>query len=213
MGAPLLTELSASEFARNWTAEVLKAPPLIAPARQYTWPRQIVGEEDALARGALRVMVRVREQAGNVDAIERPAIGGSYLLTCALGFIDPAMPSGVWSAPDPNEICVVAGGYAYLAPVTEPERCTHLELRPVVAVYPAVEAGLLLFVGFQTIAAWSRGGMAWETGRLSWEGVRVTEVSGNMLRGLGWDLMSDQEMEFVVDLRTGQHRGGGWSRT
>jgi hypothetical protein len=184
-------------FAGHWTAELLDRPPLIAPARQYTLPLQIAGEEDALARGALSVLVR-------------PATGGSYLLTCALGFTHPSMPTGVFGCPDPDWVCVVAGGYAYLAPVATPERCTLLGLKPVVAVYSAVEAGLLLFVGFQTIVAWSERGKAWETARLSWEGVRVTEVGAKTVWGLGWNLKTDREVEFVVDLETGTHTGGGF---
>ena len=184
-----------AEFARSWTAEVLKAAPMIAPVRQYTWPMQIAGEEDALARGALQLMVRPRE-------------GGSYLVTCALGFKDPSMPTGVYGCPREDEICAVAGGYAYLADTLRPEKCVLLELKPVVAVLQA--AGLLVFVGFQKMVAWGVGGIAWETGRLSWEGIRVTSVGETEIRGFGWDLMADKDVEFVVDLATGSHTGGGF---
>jgi len=191
--------LSSSEgdFARSWTAEILKQPPLIAPARQYVWPMRVSGEEDALARGALLLMVR-------------PSSGGAYLVTCALGFRDPTMPTGVFGCPDEDEICAVAGGYAYVAKAATPERCTQVGLKPVVAVHSAVEAGLLLFVGFHRMVAWGRDGVAWETGRLSWEGVRVTQVGADEVRGFGWDLHGDVEVEFRVDLRTGRHEGGGY---
>jgi hypothetical protein len=65
-------------------------------------------------------------------------------------------------------------------------------------------------VGFHTVLAWGVGGVAWETKRLSWEGVRVTRVEDEVLRGLGWDMMRDVEVEFAVDLRTGEHTGGGF---
>ena len=179
---------------RAWSAEVLKGAPMIAPARVYVWPRQIAGEEDALARGALYVMVR--------------AGGGSFLLQCALGFSDPSMPSGVWECPAADEICVVAGGYGYVGKVGSPESCVQIALKPVAQVLEA--GGLLVFVGFQRMVAWGSDGLAWETGRLSWEGVRVTAVAEGEIRGLGWDLMADVEREFVVDLRTGMHSGGGY---
>ncbi len=188
---------AGAEFPRDWAAEVLARPPLIAPARQYVWPRNIAGEEDALARGALQLMVS-------------PASGGAYLLTCALGFRDPSMPTGVYGCPRRGELCAVAGGYAYLAPTERPEECTLLAMKPVVRVLPVVSAGLLLFVGFQTILAWGVDGLAWETGRLSWEGVQVVEISEATLRGIGWDLMADKELEFAVDLGTGKHTGGGY---
>ena len=87
----------------------------------------------------------------------RPASGGQYLVTCALGFRDPSMPTGIFACPDADEICAVAGGYAYVARSDSPENCTLLRTKPVTAVQAAVEAGLLLFVGFQTILAWGLG--------------------------------------------------------
>lgn len=186
-----------SEFSRSWTAEVLKSAPLIAPMRQFVWPMRIAGEEDALARGALQLMVRARE-------------GGAYLVTCALGFKDPSMPTGVFGCPNEDEICAVAGGYAYVANTLTPENCVLVEMKPVVQVLRAGE--LLVFVGFQTLLAWGRSGAAWQTGRLSWEGLRVTSVSETEIRGFGWDLMADKEREFVVDVGTGAHTGGAFAK-
>lgn len=184
-------------FDKAWTAEILESPLLIAPARNYVWPMRIEGEEDALARGAVRVMVR-------------PAAGGSFLVTAALGFKDPSVPTGVFGCPNPNEICVIAGGYAYLASVAEPERVTLLAMKPVVAVVEAVEERLLLFAGFTSVLGWGSDGVAWETGRLSWEGLHLSGVEGGVLHGFGWDLMKDVEVEFSIDLRTGVSSGGGY---
>jgi hypothetical protein len=104
----------------------------------------------------------------------------------------------------------VAGGYAYIIDTLRPERTVHISLKPVASIQVLEAQGLLLFVGFHSIVAWGRGGMAWETKRLSWEGVRVTEVEEDLLRGFGWDLMADKEVGFVVDLRTGIVEGGAF---
>ena len=184
-------------FERGWRAEVLERTPLIAPARRFTYPVAVPGEEDAMARGALELLVRV-------DG------GGSFLATCALGFRSAEVPTGVWGCPRLEEMCAVAGGYAYVIDTRRPEVSTHMEMRPVVWVEEVVEAGLLLFAGFHTVAAWGREGMAWETGRLSWEGLRMGAVEGEVLHGWGWDVMSDTEVAFTVDLRTGAHEGGGF---
>src|ERR1700732_3875928 len=156
---------SALEFSQSWKVEILKTPPLIAPARQFIYPQQIAGEEDALARGALQLLVR-------------PAAGGAFLATCALGFTNPAMPTGVFACPNPQQMCAVAGGYAYVVDTAQPEHCTHIALKPVVEVRPLVAHGLLLFVGFHSMVAWGREGLAWESARLSWEGVRITGIEG-----------------------------------
>jgi hypothetical protein len=185
-------------FSQTWSAETLRTPPLIAPARQFTYPQQIAGEEDALARGALQLMVR-------------PANGGTFLATCALGFTDPAMPTGVFACPNPVQMCAVAGGYAYIIDTTRPEHCTHITLKPVVEVRPLVAQDVLLFVGFHSMLAWGRNGLLWESARLSWEGVRIVSIDGDLLQGMGWNLLTDREVAFSLDLLTGQHQGGGFT--
>ncbi|HEX4154880.1 MAG TPA: hypothetical protein VHY48_04635 [Acidobacteriaceae bacterium] len=196
--APAPTETSAT-FPANWTAEILRTPPLIAPARQVTWPQRVAGEEDALARGALLVLVK-------------PASGGAFLATCALGFRDPSLPSGIWPCPRRDDLLAVAGGYAYLVDTRSPDQCLHLPLRPVTQVLPAPQENLILLAGFHTIAALGASGLLWETARLSWEGLTLNEIRDGQLHGLGWNMPTDRELPFTVDLRTGSHTGGGFER-
>jgi hypothetical protein len=186
------------EFPHNWSVEILTTPPLIAPARQFIYPKQIVGEEDALARGALQLLMH-------------PENGGTFLATCALGFTDPAMPTAVFACPNPSEMCAVAGGYAYVVDTAHPEHCTHITLKPVVEIRPLAAQELLLFIGFHSIVAWGRNGLAWQSARLSWEGVRITSIEGNVLHGTGWNLITDRDVAFSLDLLTGQHQGGSFT--
>ncbi|HEU5352600.1 MAG TPA: hypothetical protein VFU55_13475 [Terracidiphilus sp.] len=174
-------------FAHDWQAEVLAARPMILPPRHFVYPREV----EEVERGALEVLVR-------------PAAAGPFLATCALGFRDPLAPAGVWSAPNPDELCAVAGGYAYLIDTRTPERFTMLPYKPVLAVLPAPEADLLLFVGHHAILAWGHEGRVWETEKLSDEGVTVTGIENGVLRGRGWQMMTDRETEFALDLRTGR---------
>ncbi|HTZ58800.1 MAG TPA: hypothetical protein VMB49_11910 [Acidobacteriaceae bacterium] len=182
-----------STFPHNWNAEILASRPLILPARQFVYPAQV----DEVERGALEVMVR-------------PSDGSRFLATCALGFADPVVPTGVWSCPDPAWICAVAGGYAYLIDSRDPARWEQVEYRPVTAVSPVPDHDLLVFAGFHSLLAWGPQGKAWQTGRLSWDGVSITGLRAQTLLGLGWDMATDRELEFEVDLKTGRHSGGGY---
>jgi hypothetical protein len=159
------------------------------PSRQYVYPQ--AAEE--VERGALEVLVRPEAP----DA--QP-----FLATCALGFRDPAVPTGLWSAPNPDEICAVSGGYAYLIDTTDPGRFTMIPYRPVLEVRPLPAFGLLLFVGHDAILAWGVDGLAWESERLSSEGISIKEIEGSVIRGLGWHMMTDKETTFALDLRTGK---------
>lgn len=183
-------------FTTSWRAEILRQPPLIAPARRFTYPLHVPGEEDAMERGAMLLLVH-------------PATGGTFIATCALGFRDPTLPSGVFACPHPDDLLAVAGGYAYLVHSLAPDRCEHLPLRPVTTILAAPADGLLLLAGFHTVAALGADGLLWETGRLSWEGVRLGEVRDGRLHGEGWNMQQDRDLPFTIDLKTGTHTGGG----
>lgn len=199
MGAPAVSDRAAlhSGFARTWRAEILARPPLIAPARQFVYPQQVAGEEDTLARGAMLAVVT-------------PLPGGTFLATCARGFADPSLPTGLWACPQADHLLAVSGGYAYLVDTRRPELCTHLALRPVTAVREAVAEGLLLLAGFHHVLALDADGVRWTSARLSWEGVQLHEVRDGRLHGTGWDMFTDRELPFVLDLETGEHTGGGF---
>ncbi len=184
-------------FSSTWSAAILNQPPLIAPSRSFIYPQNIPGEEDALARGALHVQIR-------------PATGGSYLITCALGFTDPNLPTGIYPCPNPDHLLALAGGYAYLSDTLHPETCILLPLKPVTAIHPLPEQQLLIFLGFHSLLAWGAQGLLWQTARLTWEGLKITEATPAHLHGLAWDLMTDREVPFTVDLASGRHTGSAF---
>jgi hypothetical protein len=177
-------------FPHEWQATVLERRPLITPARHFVYPREV----EEVERGALELLVRPTSR----DA--------EFLATFALGFADPAVPTGVWSCPDARWLCAVAGGYAYLVNTVEPQRWEMVEYRPVLAVTPILSQKLLLFTGHQSITAYGLDGKVWESSRLSWEGVKIVEIRDDTLIGLGWDLISDKEFEFELNLQSGEHK-------
>ena len=175
-------------FPCTWKAEILPARPVILPARHFVYPSVV----EEVERGALELLVRTHESGAS-----------PFLATCALGFRDPAVPTGVWSAPNPDEMCAVAGGYAYIIDTTAPDRFTMLPYRPVLGVHAAADQRLLLFVGHRTILAWGPEGEAWQSPKLSDEGLTITGIDNGILCGLGWNLMTDKDTPFKLDLKSG----------
>jgi hypothetical protein len=199
-------------FPHNWTAEILPNRPMILPSRHYVYPA--VAEE--VERGALEVLI----QPGGASEGSQP-----FLATCALGFRDPATPTGIWSCPNPDWLCAVSGGYSYLIDVRNPENFSMLRYRPVLSVLHYLpdflhktsdnlhqlrneqynlQNGFLLFVGHHSILAWGHDGEAWESDRLSWEGITNLRIEDDVLHGDGWDLMTDKDLPFALDLETGR---------
>ena len=184
-------------FAQTWTARILTAPPLIAPARQFVYPQHVPGEEDAMNRGALLLDIK-------------PAASPNFLATCTLGFRDPTLPTGIFACPRAHDLLALAGGYAYLIDTQAPERCFHLPLRPATQVLPAPAVQLILLAGFHNILALDANGIRWQSARLSWEGVTMTHIDATHLHGTGWNMHTDREAPFTIDLTTGAHTGGGY---
>jgi hypothetical protein len=178
-------------FPHHWKAEILPSRPLILPARHFIYPQQA----EEVERGALEVLVRP-------DPKHSPS-AQEFLATCALGFRDPAVPNGLWSCPNPEEICAVSGGYAYIISTTNPARFTMIAYRPVLEIRPLPALGLLLFIGHHSILAWGSNGQAWQSEKLSSEGLTLEAIDGPILHGLGWDLITDKEIPFALDLKTG----------
>jgi protein-tyrosine phosphatase len=175
-------------FPHAWRAAILADTPTTLPARHYIYPT----EAEEVEKGALEVQIRPAAK----DA--QP-----FLATFALGFRDPAVPTGIWSAPRKEEICAVSGGYAYVVDTSAPENFTMIEMRPVLEIRPVVAQGLLLFIDHHSIVGWGADGLAWESEKLSNEGITITDIAGGILQGRGWDMTSDRETPFALDLPTG----------
>jgi len=202
VNAHIVAPVFDGTFAHDWQAEILPERPLILPTRHFVYPR----EAEEVERGALEVLIRPADEPGEE---KRPPCAQQFLATCALGFHDPVVPTGIWSSPNPAEICAVSGGYAYLIDTTAPERFTMIAYRPVLEIRPLAAQGLLLFVGHHSILAWGANGQAWQSGRLSSEGLTISGIEGDVLHGLGWNLITDKESPFTLDLRTGLRVSSG----
>ena len=179
-------------FPRNYEVKLFDAAPPIHPVEKlYHYPVEL--EEGDRAGAYLRIV---------------PGEGAAWTGFFALGFDSGHVVNAVCSCPDPDSLCAVAGGYAYVVKAADPTQWFRIEQRPVMELRALLELRLLLFAGFTSISALGAEGLKWTTERLSWEGISITEISGQKLLGLGWDAMTDKEASFEVDLLTGKHTGG-----
>jgi len=179
-------------FPRSYEARILDGPPPIHPLEKlYHFPVEL--EEGDRAGTYVRIV---------------PAKGPAWSGFFALGFSSEQVISAICACPDPDSVCVVVGGYAYVVNVTDPTEWLQVEQRPVVDLRVVPAPALILFAGFTSITAVGTSGIAWQTERLSWEGIRFTGIEVDKLHGFGWDVMSDKEVAFEVDLKTGRHVGG-----
>jgi hypothetical protein len=183
-------------FPRNYEVKVLNsAPPLHPLEKLYHYPVEL---EEGDRSG---VYVRIEPR-------QAPAWRGFF----ALGFESDRVIHAAYSCPDQDSVCIVSGGYAYVVKATDPALWFRVEQRPAIEIRAHHGLGLLLFAGFTTITAVGGTGIAWTTQRLSWEGISIVEVTGEKLRGTGWDALTDKDVPFEVDLLSGESQGGARPR-
>jgi hypothetical protein len=133
--------------------------------------------------------------------------GGTWRALVANGERYRGAHSGVHATPNPETLCVVARGDAYLVDVRAPDHARSVPGTPIVAVRPALDDGLLLLATPYDVTALAASGVAWTTARLVLEGIALGTLAGGELRGTA-DPDEPEAREFVIDLRTGRHRGG-----
>ena len=218
-------------FPHHWQAEILPGRPLILPKRHFVYPSQAEeverGALEVLVRpsssgdparqvdvlkghGFSRADIAPKsdgasapEGSVSVHTAERSPSAQEFLATSALGFRDPAVPTGIWSCPNPDEICAISGGYAYVIDAADPSRFAMIPFRPVLQVLAVPAEALLLFVSHHAILAWGSNGQAWQSEKLSDEGVAITSIEKGQLHGQGWTMITDEEIPFTLDLKTG----------
>lgn len=179
-------------FPHHYEVKVLESYSLVNPLETlHHFPAQL--EEQDRTGAYLRVT---------------PQDSRAWIGFFALGFDSVEVANGLYSCPDPASLCAAVGGYVYIVNAANPQQWVQLELRPVVEVKPVPELSLLLFLGFISIVGLGRSNQPWTTERLSWEGISIHEIQGTTLHGMGWDMITDKEVPFEVDLLTGKSKGG-----
>lgn len=132
--------------------------------------------------------------------------GKTWVGIFAFGYSSPPAFSRILSSPDPDRLCVISRGAAYLVKADEPEVWEEIPLVPVLDVRPIPENNLVVFADFIRLAAYDSQGPAWQSPRVCWDGLKIVRVTSETIEGTGHDPTNSisPESRFVVDLKTGR---------
>jgi hypothetical protein len=208
-------------FPHNWTAEALPNRPMILPNRHFVYPEEV----EEVERGALEVLIQPRP--GEPPFLATCALGfrdpsaptgiwsmphPDWLCAVAGGY------AYLIDVTDPRQFTMVRYRPVLNVVHSFPEKLdssadeqdkasANLKINNPPSKSDDLSSssdGLLLFVGHHSILAWGRDGEAWESDRLSWEGITIDRIEGKILHGQGWDMMTDKDIPFSLDLSTGR---------
>jgi hypothetical protein len=132
--------------------------------------------------------------------------GKTWIGVFAFGYTSPPAFSRVISSPNPESVCVVSDGGAYIVNAEKPEVWEQIPIVPVLEIRPVPEHKLLVFSDFTALGAYGSEGLAWRSPRVCWDELKITRVTSGTIEGTGCDPTSSSkhEMQFAVDLKTGR---------
>ncbi len=135
-----------------------------------------------------------------------PETGKSWIGVFAFGYSSPPAFSRVGGTLDPNRMCVVSNGAAYIVKADEPAVWEQVPIVPVLDVRSLPKHRLLVFSDFTRLAAYGINGLAWRSPRVCWDELKILKVTRDTIEGTGYDPTNSisSEMHFVVDVRTGR---------
>lgn len=112
--------------------------------------------------------------------------------------------TAVFSSPDPDCVFIVSKGAAYWANAGCPERCRVVDFFPVLGVRAMPVSGLLLIYDFTTLGLLGSDGSLWRSSRLCWDELRITEIAGGVVSGVGYDPTNSltSECQWSLDLKS-----------
>lgn len=121
-----------------------------------------------------------------------------------LGFGDYPF-SRIFSTPDPERLCVISQGAAYLVNASTPTQWELIRIVPITCTCSIPEAGLLILGTFHMLVAIGSEGVAWESSRLRWDDLRISSADSEHIEGVGFDPTDlSSEMSFSVETNTGR---------
>lgn len=136
----------------------------------------------------------------------RVAGGREWIGVFKSGYSSSPALSRVVSSPDPNRVCVISSGAAYVVKADEPEVWEEIPLIPVLDVRWIPEHGLLVFSDFTRLAAYGSSGLAWRSPDVCYDELKIARVTSETIEGTGYDPTNSitHESRFAVDLKTGR---------
>ena len=137
-----------------------------------------------------------------------PEHGESWIGVFAFGTQNQTGFSGVFTMPDPNKLCVVSKGKGYLVNVNDPKYCEIIDAIPIIDVHAIPTKNIVVFADYTKLVAYDETKIKWKTKRLAWDGFKIIMASEECIKGKYYDLRSEGDEFFEVNLSTGEHIGG-----
>ncbi len=126
----------------------------------------------------------------------------------AFGMNGNLMTQAIVPLPDGDRVLVVSNGDGFIVRESVRGEFEKVSAIPVRSVHVVESHRLVVLADDTSLSAYGEGGLVWETDRIAWHELRVENVSANEISCKTFDIRSDEDVSFTVDLETGNCHGG-----
>lgn len=116
--------------------------------------------------------------------------------------------SGLYATPCSATLCVITKGQGYWIPTNDPDSYEDIKAFPIKKVFSIPHKNLMAFVDYTQIFSYGPNGLLWYTPDLSWDGLKITEVSTSLIKGVGRDVPNYKDVTFLIHTEDGGVEGG-----
>lgn len=139
-----------------------------------------------------------------IDRFDKDAWIGMF----ACGNYGPNTLTGIYTTPDPDQICVVAKGNAFFVKTNDPEDWQQIQAVPVTNVICIPKKQTIIFSDFTNLVAYGDHGLKWRSNRLTFDDLRITSYNDSYIEGEFFDIRSESTEKFSVNVDNGESSGG-----
>ena len=165
---------------------------------------------DELPNGERYYVPEGSTESGQDGVIVRFAVGTDHewVGVFAFGSYGNSYPNCVIPLPDSDRVLVVSSGDGYVVREGVPCSFERVKAVPVRSVHPIPGRKLVALADDTTIVAYGRDGLLWQTERIGWHDLRIECVEDNLIHCKTFDIRSDDDVSFTVDMASGKANGG-----
>ena len=116
----------------------------------------------------------------------------------------------VFTSPNPNSFFFISNGEGYYISLKENLKWENIRSIPIISKIILKNLNMVLFYDYMYICAYNQNGFKWKTSRLGFDDFEITSINENrnFIEGKYWDIRSNSEEIFKIDLHSGQHIEG-----
>ncbi|MGB9122728.1 MAG: hypothetical protein WCE73_19080 [Candidatus Angelobacter sp.] len=131
-----------------------------------------------------------------------PARRAPWMASFKFGYPTRLALSGIFSTPNPESLCVVAGGFGYWIDVVQQTK-SDIKCFPIRQAHICEKPDLIVFADCTRLAAYDANGLKWRTDRLVLDDLFIVDGDISVLTCEGLDAAAAATVQFKVDLLSG----------